>query len=192
MLSPNQELYLCVRSTSPDIEVDSLHSLIITQGPETVLIIDGNTIQDENISAKYVVPEHNGVAVAMLVPAAFWNYGGMSQVSLTGTVYLKLVNSRRLGAVALSFPSSFDANRILRSEAQSFEDDAEEVVVVEDEDGVDKSSFQVSVGLACISQHKMLYGVCGWSTDWCCTVSFVDKFVLCSRGSAVVEVALNL
>jgi hypothetical protein len=149
MLSPNQELYLCVRSTSPDIEVDSLHSLIITQGPETVLIIDGNTIQDESISAKYVAPEHNGVAVAMLVPAAFWNYGGMSQVSLTGTVYLKLVNSRRLGAVALSVPSSsFDANRILRSEAQSFEDDAEEVVVVEDEDGVDKSSFQVSVGLA--------------------------------------------
>ena len=151
MLSPNQELYLCVRSTSPDIEVDSLHSLIITQGPETVLIIDGNTVQDESISAKYVVPEHNGVAVAMLVPAAFWNYGGMSQVSLTGTVYLKLVNSRRLGAVELSIPSSFDDLRLLRSEAQSFDDNAEEVGSVEDEDedeSVDKSSFQVSVGLA--------------------------------------------
>jgi hypothetical protein len=151
MLSPNQELYLCVRSTSPDIEVDSLHSLIITQSPETVLIIDGNTVQDESISAKYVVPEHNGVAVAMLVPAVFWNHGGMSPVSLTGTVYLKLVNSRRLGAVELSIPSSFDDLRFLRSDAQSFEDDAEETVLVEDEDkdeGVDKSSFQESVGLA--------------------------------------------
>jgi hypothetical protein len=72
-------------------------------------------------------------------------------VSLTGTVYLKLVNSRRLGAVELSIPSSFDDLRFLRSDAQSFEDDAEETVLVEDEDkdeGVDKSSFQESVGLA--------------------------------------------
>jgi hypothetical protein len=64
---------------------------------------------------------------------------------------LKLVNSRRLGAVELSIPSSFDDLRLLRSEAQSFDDNAEEVGLVEDEDedeSVDKSSFQVSVGLA--------------------------------------------
>jgi hypothetical protein len=150
MLSPNQELYLCVRSTSPDIEVDSLHSLLITQGSETVLIIDGNTIQDESISAKYIVPEHNGVAVAMLVPAAFWNYGGMSQVSLTGTVYLKLVNSRRL--VADVSPPSFSSARVMRSEVAS-RDDVVEVTFDDDEgeseeDSVDKSSFQVNVGLS--------------------------------------------
>ena len=152
MLSPNQELYLCVRSTSPDIEIDSLHSLIVTQGSETVLIIDGNTVQDPSISAKFIVPEKNGVAVAMLVPAAFWNYGGMSQVSLTGTVYLKLVNSRRLSTNVINVsPSSFDSVRILRSETMSRD---ESVVVLDDvydeeEDSVDdKSSFQVSVSLA--------------------------------------------
>jgi hypothetical protein len=130
--------------------VDSLHSLLITQGSETVLIIDGNTIQDESISAKYIVPEHNGVAVAMLVPAAFWNYGGMSQVSLTGTVYLKLVNSRRL--VADVSPPSFSSARVMRSEVAS-RDDVVEVTFDDDEgeseeDSVDKSSFQVNVGLS--------------------------------------------
>lgn len=160
MLSPNQELYLCVRSTSPDIEVDSLHSLMITQGPDAVLIVDGNTIQDDTISAKYVVPEHNGVAVAMLVPAAFWNYGGFAQVALTGTVYLKLVNSSRriLGAVDFSGTAEGAiAARTLRSDAKSFQEEADEAIFVEDlleegDDGeqedVDKSSFQVSVGLA--------------------------------------------
>ena len=138
MLSPNQELYLCVRSTSPDIEVDSLHSLMITQGSEALLVVDGNTIQDESISAKYEVPEHNGVAVAMLVPAAFWNYGGFAQVALTGTVYLKLVNSSRRLLDVVDLSSAYAAVgagggiRALRSEAQSFRDEAEEAVFVED------------------------------------------------------------
>jgi hypothetical protein len=56
----------------------------------------------------------------MLVPVVFWNYGGMSQVSLTGTV-----NSRCLSAMELSIPSLFDDLCFLGSDAQNFEDDAE-------------------------------------------------------------------
>ena len=155
MLMPSQELYLCVRSTSPDINIDSLHSLMITQGPEAVLIIDGNTVQDESISAKYDVPEHNGVAVAMLVPAAFWQTGGMgTQISLSGTVFLKLVNSRRL----VTASPSIGYSRGLLSRYEKMEqasrdfgellDDKLDAEVDDDTDGdADVSSFQVQVDL---------------------------------------------
>ena len=144
VLTPNQELYLCIRSNSPDIEIDSLYSLVLTQDSETVLVVDASLIQDETISAMYMVPEQNGVAVAMLVPAAFWNYGGQSSVRLTGTVYLKLVGSRRL-AFDLPF---FETSRSMRSEAEN--DDKADVQAIGDASEAatpDKSSFQVSVGL---------------------------------------------
>jgi hypothetical protein len=143
-LTPNQELYVCVRSNSPDIEIDSLYSLVLTQDSETVLVVDASLIQDETISAMYMVPEHNGVAVAMLVPAAFWNYGSQSAVSLTGTVYLKLVGSRRL---AVDLPS-FETGRSMRSEVENVDKtDAQTVGDASEAATPDKSSFQVSVGL---------------------------------------------
>ncbi|KAL3805592.1 hypothetical protein HJC23_005836 [Cyclotella cryptica] len=151
VLVPNQELYLCIRSNSPDIEIDTLHSLLLTQDSETVLVVDASLVQDETISAMYMVPEHNGVAVAMLVPAAFWNYGGQSSVSLTGTVYLKLVGSRRL---AFNIPS-FEASRIMRSEVKNVGQIDDQAVGDASEAATpDKSSFQVKVGLDKISSEN--------------------------------------
>ena len=167
MLSPNQELYLCVRSTSPDINIDSLHSLIITQGPEAVLIIDGNTVQDESISAKYDVPEHNGVAVAMLVPAAFWLTGGMgTQISLSGTVFLKLVNSRRLEVTN----SPVDTSRGLLSRYEKMEQASRDFGELVDDEfyaeadentngDADVSSFQVQVGLAEVEEYSGAFDI---------------------------------
>eukprot|EP00956_Cyclotella_meneghiniana_P013298 scaffold19148_cov73-Cyclotella_meneghiniana.AAC.1 len=66
----------------------------------------------------------------------------MSQVSLTGTVYLKLVNARRLSTNVIGVSRS---ETMIRDESVVVLDD----VYDEEEDSVDdKSSFQVSVSLA--------------------------------------------
>jgi hypothetical protein len=125
------------------MEIDSLSSLVLSQdsfsGSHSLIVVDGDTLQDPTISAKFIVPEHNGVAVAMLVPAAFWRYGGTSSASLSGTVFLRLTVSRRL-------PSSA---RVLRAESSS------------------ALAFQVNVGLAALPQYDSV--ISSSATDLCLT-----------------------
>lgn len=156
--SSSEEMWLCVRSLSSDMNIDSMSTLQLNQlGNEPFIYIDGNTVQDESISRRFVVPEKNGVAVTMLVPSAYWSYSGSASITLSGSVWLMFSGGSRR---KLNIPLN-TSPRVLRKD--SFADAATA--------SNEQSSFHVDVALkqSEILETKLLVNTAAGiftSTNW--------------------------
>jgi hypothetical protein len=103
-LNPDSLLNVCIKSTSGEMEIDSLDNLKMTQGTEELIIVKTNTLEDSSISSKTMVPAKNGVHVATVIPSKFFSYDSINTATITGLVYIKLAGSRRLAVEITGYP----------------------------------------------------------------------------------------
>ncbi|KAK1741463.1 hypothetical protein QTG54_007941, partial [Skeletonema marinoi] len=99
VLGPDDFLNVCINSTATEIEINYLDSLKMTQGENTLDIVQAKELVDGTISSISSVKPKNGVHVATLVPASFFSYNETTSAQVSGVVYLKLQGSRRRLAV---------------------------------------------------------------------------------------------
>ena len=115
-LAPNSILNVCIQSMDSDVEISFLSQLEMFQsnilGDETLLIVDGLVVQNNEISSLTIVNETH-VGVSTVVPSRFFSYSGLSTATVSGIVQVKLVgpNRRLIEIGASSFSSSSRAMR---------------------------------------------------------------------------------
>ena len=115
-LAPNSILNICIQSMDSDVEISFLSQLEMFQsnilGDETLLIVDGLVVQNNEISSLTVVNATH-VGVSTVVPSRFFSYSGLSTATVSGIVQVKLVGpNRRL--IEIGFSSS---SRMMRGES---------------------------------------------------------------------------
>eukprot|EP00984_Skeletonema_dohrnii_P001901 scaffold642_cov81-Skeletonema_dohrnii-CCMP3373.AAC.1 len=74
----------------------------MTQGENTLDIVQAKELVDGTISSMSSVKPKNGVHVATVVPASFFSYNEATSAQVSGVVYLKLQGSRRRLAVEIT------------------------------------------------------------------------------------------
>lgn len=92
-LVANTELFVCIKSTSNDVEVDFLDSMLISQGATSLPVVENDTISFPSITSRQYVPAENGVAVSTRVPANLFDYSDGASISITGVIDMKLFGS---------------------------------------------------------------------------------------------------
>ena len=112
---------------------------------KTLDIVLGKTLVDVTISSKSKVAIKNGVHVASVIPASFFSYDKSSTAQVSGVVFLKLAEGRRLLAVEIDSTSTAPhAPRVLQSAAGDQESAfAMEVQLKKNEFGVDMPILMV-------------------------------------------------
>ena len=97
-LTPNNLLYVCITSVNADVEIAFLNSLEMLQGnplgSQTLSIVDGLMVQNEEISA-LTVKNATAIGVATVVPSRFFSFSGASTATVNGVVSLKFVGPKR-------------------------------------------------------------------------------------------------
>jgi len=115
-LAPNSILNVCIQSMDSDVEISFLSQLEMFQsnilGDETLLIVDGLVVQNNEISSLTIVNETH-VGVSTVVPSRFFSYSGLSTATVSGIVQVKLVGPNRRLIEIGSSPSS----RAMRGES---------------------------------------------------------------------------
>ena len=119
-LAPNSILNVCIQSMDSDVEISFLSQLEMIQsnilGDETLLIVDGLVVQNNEISSLTIVNETH-VGVSTVVPSRFFSYSGLSTATVSGIVQVKLVGpNRRLIEIGSSAFSS-SSSRAMRGES---------------------------------------------------------------------------
>ena len=114
-LAPNSILNVCIQSMDSDVEISFLSQLEMFQsnilGDETLLIVDGLVVQNNEISSLTIVNETH-IGVSTVVPSRFFSYSGLSTATVSGIVQVKLVGpNRRLIEIGSSASSSSRAMR---------------------------------------------------------------------------------
>ena len=84
------------------MEINYLDSLKMTQGENTLDIVQEEQLVDGTISSMSSVKSKNGVHVATVIPASFFSYNADTSAQVSGVVYLKLKGSRRRLAVEIT------------------------------------------------------------------------------------------
>eukprot|EP00985_Skeletonema_marinoi_P028896 scaffold26238_cov80-Skeletonema_marinoi.AAC.1 len=84
------------------MEINYLDSLKMTQGENTLDIVQAKELLDGTISSMSSVKPKNGVHVATVVPASFFSYNEATSAQVSGVVYLKLQGSRHRLAVEIT------------------------------------------------------------------------------------------
>ena len=117
-LAPNSILNVCIQSMDSDVEISFLSQLEMFQsnilGDETLLIVDGLVVQNNEISSLTIVNETH-VGVSTVVPSRFFSYSGLSTATVSGIVQVKLVGpNRRLIEIG---SSAFSSSRAMRGES---------------------------------------------------------------------------
>jgi len=115
-LAPNSILNVCIQSMDSDVEISFLSQLEMIQsnilGDETLLIVDGLVVQNNEISSLTIVNETH-VGVSTVVPSRFFSYSGLSTATVSGIVQVQLVGpNRRLVETASS-----SSSRAMRGES---------------------------------------------------------------------------
>ena len=125
-LAPSGILYVCLRSTDDDVELAALSRLELSRGDgERLVVIDGATVQNAEISTVRV-KNATAIGVASLIPSRFFSYGGLSTVTVSGSVRTKLTGSRRLVVVDYGTSPAFSEQgavaRAMRRESKTRQD----------------------------------------------------------------------
>eukprot|EP00984_Skeletonema_dohrnii_P011306 scaffold4494_cov79-Skeletonema_dohrnii-CCMP3373.AAC.1 len=102
VLGPDEFLNVCINSADTEMEINYLDSLKMTQGENTLDIVQAEQLVDGTISSMSSVKSKNGVHVATVIPASFFSYDGATSAKVSGVVYLKLKGSRRRLAVEIT------------------------------------------------------------------------------------------
>ena len=123
-LTPNSIMYVCIQSMDSDVELAFLNKLELFQGNtlgnETLLIVDGMAVQNNEISS-FSAKNATAVGVASVIPSRFFSYSGVSTATVSGIIQVKLVGpgGRRLVAFdyGVSPASKSDGTaRVMRGE----------------------------------------------------------------------------
>jgi len=102
VLGPDDFLNVCIKSVDTEVEINYLDSLQMTQGENTLDIVQEEQLVDGTISSMSSVKSKNGVHVATVIPASFFSYNEATSAQVSGVVYLKFKGSRRRLAVEIT------------------------------------------------------------------------------------------
>eukprot|EP00984_Skeletonema_dohrnii_P010575 scaffold4122_cov71-Skeletonema_dohrnii-CCMP3373.AAC.1 len=102
VLGPDDFLNVCIKSAATEVEINYLDSLTMTQGENTLDIVQEEQLVDGTISSMSSVKSKNGVHVATVIPASFFSYNEDTSAQVSGVVYLKFKGSRRRLAVEIT------------------------------------------------------------------------------------------
>ena len=144
-LTPNSVLFVCIQSMDADVEIAFLNRLELFQsntlGNETLLIVDGLFIQNDEISS-FTAKNSTAVGIATVVPSRFFSYNGISTATVSGIVQVKLVGpSRRL---AESKTVAFSSRRLLEGDASGSAMRGD-IVGRPGYNGVEESPFEIAI-----------------------------------------------
>ena len=135
-LTPNNLLNVCITSVNADVEIAFLNSLEMLQGnplgSQTLSIVDGLMIQNEEISA-LTVKNATAIGVATVVPSRFFSFSGSSTATISGVVSLKFVGPKR--RLNMWDNLSTNVNGLINARELS------------GERGNDVSPFEISIGI---------------------------------------------
>ncbi len=111
VLGPSDFLNVCIKSRDPEMRIDYLQSLQMSQekqdGSERAfVIVNPDGLEDSSISSKTKLPDESVVHVASIIPADFFSYESETSAKINGVVFLKLAGSRRRLAVDMAGDSS--------------------------------------------------------------------------------------
>lgn len=101
-LAPNQELFVCVVSTAPEVNVEELTSMTVTQqgNPDSDLkVIQSGSAYISSITSIQYDSVENGVVVGTRLPINTFNYADDASISIQGQIQMKLADgsaSRKL------------------------------------------------------------------------------------------------
>ena len=153
-LTPNSVLYVCIQSMDADVEIAFLNRLELFQadnlGNETLLIVDGLFIQNDEISS-FTAKNATAVGVATVVPSRFFSYNGISTATVSGIVQVKLVGPTRRRLVISAntyagdeeFEFDYEAARLLQGVASGVMRD--DTVGRPGYNGVEESPFEIAI-----------------------------------------------
>lgn len=102
---PNSTVYICIKSLKKeDMYVETIQSLLVSQGDKQLQLISGNGVVNEAITSKKKISD--GFIVASLIPSEFFGYGMASTANVTGVASLKLPIRRRLDDEITGYPKA--------------------------------------------------------------------------------------
>ena len=140
-LVPNSELFVCIKSKSSDVKINFVDSMVrlcvqlcchlgivfyvvlipssfystqnITQGDETMIVMESNNVKVPSITSIEYVPVKNGVLVSTFVPTNLFNYAVDEFITISGGMVMKLDDgsSRKLRADTTVGGAKFDENK---------------------------------------------------------------------------------
>ena len=146
-LTPNSVLYVCIQSMDADVEIAFLNRLELFQsntlGNETLLIVDGLFIQNDEISS-FTPKNSTAVGVATVVPSRFFSYNGISTATVSGIVQVKLVGPARRRLAESKTVASFSSRRLLEGDA-SGRAMRGDIVGRPGYNGVEESPFEIAI-----------------------------------------------
>jgi len=125
-LLPNRELFVCIKSMSPDVEIDTLNSMVVSQNTTSMDVIVAGQVEIPSITSREYVPGVNGIAVSTRVPPNIFSFRAGSSITIAGGVEMQFVDSGLFGRKLLATSNS----------AKTFDE---------------KASYEIRVDLA----HKM-------------------------------------
>jgi len=94
-LVPNSELFVCIKSKSTDVKIDSLESMTITQGDEAMTVIANERVVVPSISSRDYFPNDNVVVVSTRVPVNLFTYAEGETITVSGDILMKLADGNR-------------------------------------------------------------------------------------------------
>lgn len=126
-LAPNTELTVCIRTLSPDVLIDYIDGMILSQGTESMGVISNNDITFPSIASREYADSQTAV-VSTRVAVNIFDFNVEKSIIITGEVVLKLAggdggNIRRLKAgynsAKLDVESPFELEVKLRPDMDS-------------------------------------------------------------------------
>jgi len=96
-LVPGAELIVCIKSVSPDVEIDFLDSMVVFQeGASDMAVIDNNGVVFPSFTSREYVMAKSGVVVSTFVPTNLFDYNRPeSVIGIAGEIVMKLADSGR-------------------------------------------------------------------------------------------------
>lgn len=101
-LPPNEELHICIASSSSDIVVGSVTSMIAEQGETSTLnVIEDSDVKYSSFSSIEEINEENGYKVNLRLPTNLFDFGGPN-ITISGSLEMEFVNGglRKLRALS--------------------------------------------------------------------------------------------